>query len=140
MYPEIQQLKDFFTTHSVEITHLKYPQLGSGLKPVHFKCRNDSVIVHIKDEYADLLHNNPLLNLLLVLNELSMIAESTDFLNWCAENDVDARSEALRTYYQDILGFVTLFKTFFPKGEIDCFISDLDFQLNAGAAQYLRAH
>jgi len=139
MYPEIQQLKDFYTTHGVEIMYLKDHQLGFGLKPVQFTFREHNIVIQINDEYDDLLDKNPLLNLLLVLAELSFIDESTDFLNWCAENDVNASSEKLRMYYNEILVFVTKFKTYFPEGIIDCFISDLDFQLNAGAAQYLRS-
>jgi len=139
MYPEIQLLKDFYTMHSVEIVYLNDHQIGFGLKPVQFAFREHKVIIQIKDEYDDLLDQNPLLNLLLVLGELSFIDESTDFLNWCTENEVNASSEKLRMYYHEILDFIATFKTYFPEDKIDCFISDLDFQINAGAAQYLRS-
>lgn len=140
MYPEVLLLKNFYLKHKVEIIYPNDHKMGYGLKPLLFVFREHKVIVQIKDEYDDLLSQNSLLNLLLVLGELSFIDESTDFLNWCTENEVDASSEKLRMYYNDILGFVTKFKTYFPEGEIDCFVSDLDFQINAGAAQYLRSN
>ncbi|MEH6537713.1 MAG: hypothetical protein V7719_15035 [Psychroserpens sp.] len=139
MYSEIQQLKDFYTTHGVNIVLLKEPHIGFGLKPVQFTFRGNPIVIHIKDDYEDLKDQNPLLNLFLVLNELSFIDESTDFLNWCSENEVNASLEPLRQYYNDLLVFITTFKTYFADDRIDCFISDLDFQLNAGAAQYLRS-
>ncbi|WP_298896454.1 hypothetical protein [uncultured Psychroserpens sp.] len=119
---------------------MKNHHIHSGLDSLQFKFRDNTIVVLINDEYQDLANQNPLLNLVLVLNELSYIDESLDFLNWCSENEVNASSEKLRLYYIEILAFLPHIKTFFSDGKIDGFISDLDFQLNAGAVQYLRSN
>ncbi len=139
MHPDIQQLKEFYSLHRIEIHQLKSNNKHTTLNSVEFTFREYKKMILIVDEYKDLKLNNPLLNLVLVLKELSFINESTDFLDWCSENEMNASSEELRRYYIDILPFVKMVKTHFENGKINYFISDLDFQLNAGAIRSLRS-
>jgi len=72
----------------------------------------------------------------LVLRELEIYKESTDFLDWCKTQDVNPDSNELRTYYQELAGIYNEVES--KLGKIDSQISDLDFQLNAGTVQELR--
>ena len=48
------------------------------------------------------------------------------------------KSRVLRRYYQDMVKVLPKIATHFKRGKIDSFVTDLDFQLDAGAVHYLR--
>ena len=137
-YPEIQLLQDFFTKHRVDLIVSQTTSIDASMIPVDFTFKGHTKAIQVVDEYEDIACNIPLLSLFLVLRELSILDLSTDFLDWCAENGLNASSEELRGYYHEILPFVSRFKSHFTNGVINHFISDLDYELNAGAAQFLR--
>lgn len=132
-YPEIQKLNNLKVSFGIKINHV-----GSldNLSKVELKIKDKSFSIYIHDEYNDLIINNPLLNLCLVLRELELYKDCSDFLDWCNNQNVIASNEDLRGYY------MKLDKTYYAIeniiGQIDSQISDLDFQLNAGAIAELR--
>jgi len=137
-YPEIQLLQDFFTKHRVDLIVSQTTSIDASMIPIDFTFKGHTTVIQVVDEYEDISCNIPLLSLFLVLRELSILDLSTDFLDWCAENELNASSEKLRVYYHEILPIVSRFKSHFNNGVINQFISDLDYELNAGAAQFLR--
>jgi hypothetical protein len=107
-----------------------------GLSKVRLSIQHKSHTILIHDEYNDLKLKNPLLNLCLVLRDLEIYKESSDFLDWCKTQCVNPDSNELRTYYK---GLEVIYNEVESKlGKIDSQISDLDFQLNSGAAWELR--
>ena len=103
---------------------------------VELTILDKSFPIYIQDEYDDLTLNNPLLNLCLVLREFEIYHESSDYLNWCNTQGVNTSNETLRQYYMNLGNTYTAIEKLI--GKIDSQISDLDFQLNAGAAWELR--
>ena len=116
---------------SSEIIEEQYP-----LQKATLSIQNQSFSILIQDEYNDLKINNPLLNLCLVLRELEVYKESRDYLDWCNIQNVEANSEELRQYYMRLCKTCQSIEEVI--GKIDSQISDLDFQLNSGAAKELR--
>ena len=102
-----------------------------------FEIDRQSFEFYVDDEYKDFDIDNPVLHLCLVLRELEGYELADDYLIWCKERFIDpADSQALVNYrnlgriYSEVEKII---------GTIDSHISDLDFELNAGAAQSLRA-
>jgi len=96
--------------------------------------------VFIGDEYDDLSLSDNRIPIVLALREFEIIEESTDYLHWCTMQGVPAHSEEIRSYYQDTVKRIPELKQHFNSGTLTSFISDLDFQLNAGAMQWLRSN
>ncbi len=140
VYKEIEALNSFIRSFNVRFNR-------SDGNPAPFNLIYGSLIiserqirVFIEDEYEDLLLPDPCIPVVLALREFELIEESTDYLNWCRMMGVAANSEVLRNYYQETVRELPELKMFFDSGELTSFISDLDFQLNAGAMQWLRSH
>ena len=133
-YPEIENLKTLLSTHAISICIKEITV--DDLHLVDLSIDDQSFSIYIQDEYNDLVLNNPLLNLCLILRELEIYQESSDYLNWSNTQGVNASNETLRQYYMNLGNTCTAIEKLIDK--IDSMISDLDFQLNAGAAQEMR--
>ena len=136
-YPEIDALKEFHSAQKISLSILpESPIEDTSL--FNITISNQSFQVIVQDEYGDLALPNTLLHLVLVLNELILINDSTDFLDWCNLQGFQANNTFLLSYYQDMVQLLSGLSKYFTNGKITAFISDWDFQLNAGAAQFLR--
>lgn len=138
-YPEIEKLEGFITQNNVSTTISSQITIDEDLTPVVFTLKKIETILYIQDEYEDLDLNNPILNCLLTLMELDAIDDSNDYLQWCNFLNLEANNHQLLSYYTDCVKLIADIKPYFPNNKIECFISGLDFELNAGAAQYLRS-
>ena len=134
LYPEIENLKTILSSHSISIFYQE--KKANCLQLVHLSISKQIFPIYTQDEYDDLSLNNPLLNLCLVLRELEIYQESSDYLNWCNTQGVNASDETIRKYYMSLDNSYTVIEKII--GKIDSQINDLDFQLNAGAAWELR--
>lgn len=137
-YPEILALEKFIENHHVLISVLESTNAHHLFIPIQLSINNQILIVNIEDEYDDLELNNPIMNTLLTLKALSIIDDSDDFLHWLKLNQIKTYDNHLLDYYKDIVSKLNMIKSCFSDNDIDYFISDLDFELNSGAAQYLR--
>lgn len=136
-YPEIKALQDFYTTQKVQLLNLDTLPIEDSFL-VSVTIQDKSIQILIQDEFDDFYIQNRLLHVVLALNELVIIEESTDYLDWCNQQGYSANNEFLRSYYQTMIKELPTLSSYFPKGKLTAFISDWDFQLNAGAAQFLR--
>ncbi len=137
-YSEIILLKNFKELHKISVAINNAHKIESQLIPVEINIKGTSYLVHVEDEYDDSHINNEYLHLVIVLRAFEDIEESTDFLDWCKQLNVNASNEKLLEYYKTIISKIQNFKKLFEDGKITSFISDLDYQLNAGAIQILR--
>ena len=131
-------IQNFITSNQIEVQTSTNKIISKNLIPIELRANNNLYIVHIDDEYDDLMFNNNLLNAILVFRELANINDSLDFLEWCKTHRLDPNSSMLLNYYQHICKKIENISSLFPENTIDYFISDLDFQLNSGAIQLLR--
>ncbi len=137
-YPEINHIHSFIKKYDVVINIINSDKPQNGLTPLTLKLKNLEHVIYMMDEYDDLRFNNPLLNFVLVFRELELIADSTDYLNWCKQQSIDAHNDVLSAYYADLASALPDIAKCFPDYNITSFVSDLDFQLNAGVIQTLR--
>lgn len=134
-HQEIEHLQEFYIKFKVGVTATKEVVL-TNLNKVEFRFKGNIYMVLIEDEYSDLKIDNPLLHLLLVLRELAIIDDSTDFLDWC--NIQNINNIELLDYYKNTISLIDLIKKETYKNEIDYFITDMDFELNSGVMKELR--
>ena len=137
-YKEIDLLNDLIEKQQLRLVSISELYEGISLIPVQFQFQNKVFEVLIDDEYNDLSIKNNTLNILLVLRSLAIIDDSKDYLEWINFHNQNASSIKLLDYYKNIIPTIENIKSTFKDGEIECFISDLDFELNAGAMQLLR--
>jgi hypothetical protein len=137
-YPEIQALEAFINEHSVSLRIPSDKQAVFDLNPFYISILNAEYLCYIQDEYDDLRLQDPRVHIVLALREFEIIEESTDYLHWCTMMGLPSNSEVMRSYYQDTVNVIPNIKSYFKRNAITSFISDLDYQLNAGAMQYLR--
>ena len=136
-YPEIDALKKFYDTNNFLIQNIT-PSIFEGVFVTTILLNEISYKVFIQDEYHDLEIKNTLLHAVLVLREWEIIDDSTDYLDWCRQQGFPAKNEVLRQYYQEATVNTPQITSYFKDNKLTSFITDLDFQLNAGAAQFLR--
>lgn len=133
-YPEIDSLTHYFRTHSIEIRRLGDFR-HHDLIHVMFSVDGSSWNLYVDDEYKDFSEKRPLVCLYLVLFSLEMYLESKDFLDWCNQWYLDAKSPTWLEYYRD-LGTMT--REIEQKlGTIDSHISSYDYQLRTGVVNAL---
>ena len=137
-YKEIDLLNNLIEKYQLKLLSISATIEGTDLIPVQFQFQNKAFEVLIDDEYNDLSIKNDTLNVLLVLRELAIIDDSKDYLEWINFYNQNASSIKLLDYYKTMIPIVENIKSTFENGEIDYYISDLDFELNAGAMQILR--
>ncbi|TGV02034.1 hypothetical protein [Flavivirga rizhaonensis] len=138
MYPEITDIQNFIAARGITIWLGKGISIDKKLIPIVLKIDNGIYNIHVADEYDDLDYYNPILNFIIVFRAIVAINESSDFLEWCKQEDLDPNNYKLLDYYKDICNVISGINLSFPDHEIDYFVSDLDFQLNTGAMQFLR--
>ncbi|MEP2935328.1 MAG: hypothetical protein ABJM06_06395 [Gilvibacter sp.] len=141
MYPEITQLESFVLEHDCHCTLLQvhYPEFGA-LVPCNLRLKRYSFDVFLDDEYEDVKRNNQLLLFELSLQSLVQVRESSDFLDWCNQLGLNPVHSSLLDYYKKAHAFCEQIAFLFTGNTVQGFISNWDFGLNAGAAQYLRTH
>ncbi|MDO5972113.1 hypothetical protein Q4Q35_20125 [Flavivirga aquimarina] len=138
MFPEITHIQNFIATNQVSFWLGKTRPINEKLVPAILKIRNNTYTIHALDEYEDLNYYNPILNFIVVFRSIAIIDESEDFLMWCKLESLDANNHKLLDYYKGICNNIEGINNCFPNNKIDYFVSDLDFQLNAGVMQFLR--
>ncbi|MCR9172459.1 MAG: hypothetical protein NXI10_08215 [bacterium] len=136
-YPEIEQLSSLRKQFAISIHPFNvYLCNRSDFPKVEFKIGSKSYHIFVDDEYHDFKKDNPDLHLCLVLRTLEMYEDAPDFLAWCTQFELDASNSTAREHHME-LGHI--YRDIEQQvGTVDSYISDLDFQLNAGAAQELR--
>lgn len=137
-YPEIEALEQFVNEHTVKVSFPSNIPFVYNLTPSLLSIQGTTVLGYIQDEYNDIQLEDPRVHIVLALRELEIIEESTDYLHWCTMMGISSASEVLRSYYQETVHIIPKLKSYFDHKQLTSFISDLDFQLNAGAMQYLR--
>ena len=138
MYPEIIHIQNFIAARGISIWLGKKNSIDENLIPVVLKLGNDTYTVHEMDEYDDLNYHNPVLNFIIVFRTITIIDESEDFLVWCRQEDLNPNNHKLLNYYKTFCSSIDNINSYFPDNKIDYFVSDLDFQLNAGVIRFLR--
>ena len=134
----IEQIQSFITENKISVMGNTTAIIISVLIPVDLSIKGKKYTIQINDEYHDLARNNDLLHVILIFRELAIINDTTDFLHWCTLHDYDASNSQLLKYYRDLCNSMEEITSCFKNNQIDYFISDLDFQLNAGAIYLLR--
>ena len=139
-YPEISKLEHIYESNDIYVFLRKEIYLGEDkeYKGVSLQIRDTLIELFVADEYGDLNESNQLLSLCLVLRELEQYQEAGDYLVWCRYNSLDPSDEQVRAYHMDLRFLSRNIESLL--GEIDSCISNLDFELNAGAVQWLRLH
>jgi len=137
-YPEIQSLKDLYLQYQIFVEVSQTDFLGGvrSYPSVLFTINNSIFKLYVDDEYHDLQNGNALLSLCIVLRALEDYVFSATYLEWCQCYMMDASAPQIIDYYKTLGNiYVDIEKIL---GKITSYVSDYDFELNAGAAQALR--
>jgi hypothetical protein len=137
-YLEIDDIQRFIKKNKVSVDSFETKLIDENLVPLILKIGVNEWQIQVMDEYQDLEVNNSNLNVVLVLRELELIIDSTDYLQWCKQQSIVPNNDKLLAYFKAINGLIPEIQVYFPNRELTSFISDLDFQLNQGPAQYIR--
>ena len=137
-FSEIELLKKLKKKFNIRICRIEKDRIDNQLYPLELTINQKKYIVQTDDEYGDLQIDNELLHLVIALREIETIEAATDYLDWCKQLNLNASNDRLLLYYKKIIDQIFDFKALFEDGKITSFISDLDFQLNAGSIQLLR--
>jgi hypothetical protein len=135
---KIKEIEYFISKNKVLTSIEKGPGISKELIPIYFQIDTIHCVIHVIDEYEDLQLNTELLRLILVLRALVIFNDATDFLNWCALQNLNPDNTPLRNYYIETIALLDPIGSLFPNRIITSFITDLDFQLNAGVILQLR--
>ena len=138
-YPEIKAIDTFIEAQAADFHRNDQDSTQFDLLSGTLHLSNKEYPVFIDDEYGDLELADKRIPIVLALREFEIIDESKDYLHWCTMQGIPANSEIIRSYYQDTVKRIPELKKHFNSGKLTSFISDLDFQLNAGAMQWLRS-
>ena len=136
IYNELKKLTSLFNKNNIEIKSNASEDIQS-FKTLELNLNKNRFSIYIDDEYNDVNEANPLMCFFLILRELEIYKDSTDYLNWCKQLGVNAEVEQLRQYY---ITLGTSYKKIEKMlGEIDSCISSLDYQLSTGVINQLRS-
>lgn len=136
-YPEITRLSSLRDQFNISVQATEEVLCNkSWFRKVNFNIGSHSFSIFVDDEYDDLKIDNPNLHLCLVLRSLENYRDAEDFLVWCTQLGLNASDDATREHHMELRTIYASIQKIL--GNIDSFISDLDFQLNSGAAQKLR--
>jgi len=122
----------------VAISMGNHPPLHPSLKAVTLVINKRTYHLQVSDEYDDLLKDSPLLNFVVVFMELAELDDSKNFEGWCQLHHLKTTDQTLESYYGTISSQLDSIRSLFPNQRIDYFVSDLDYQLSAGAVQQLK--
>lgn len=138
-YPELEALASMVQANGCDcVKDSTQTASYKWLTPVKFTIRNREFTFFIDDEYNDLSHSNPLLRVELMLRFLEHLGETDDYLSWCKELMLAPNTAGLLDYFKTAVNQYDQISEQINQHPIRAYISDLDFELNAGAAQYLR--
>ena len=135
IYRELEKLSSYFNRNKIEIKRDPAKDIQS-FKTLELHLNSNIFSIYIDDEYNDVNETNPLMCFFLILRELEIYNDSTDYLDWCKQLGVNADNEQLRRYYISLESIYQKIEK--SLGEIDSCISSLDYQLNTGVVQKLR--
>lgn len=137
-YPEIRKLEHIYESNDIYVFPRKEMYLGEDkeYKGVSLQIRDNLYELFVADEYNDLDESNQLLSFCLVLRELEQYQEAGDYLAWCRYNSLDPSDEQVRAYHMNLRFLWRNIESLL--GGVDSCIRNMDFELNAGAAQWLR--
>ena len=135
-YPSISSLTDLINKHQIVVSVIQPCKFASDWFEVVMSIGPSKFTLFIDDEYSDLKYHSPELTLCVVLKSLEELTSSSDFLNWCNLTGVNMSNIGALDYYESALIAISQIESLI--GQLDSQISDLDFSLNAGPAQYLR--
>jgi len=136
IYSELVKLTSYFKRNKIEINRNASKDIQS-FKALELNLNNNLFSIYIDDEYNHVNETNPLMCFFLILRELEIYKDSTDFLDWCKQLGVNADDEKLRQYY---ISLESTYSEIEKKlGQIDSCISSLDYQLNTGVIKQLRS-
>ena len=136
IYNELKKLTSLFNKSNIEIIRNSRDNIQS-FKTLELNLNNNLFSIYIDDEYNDVNEANPLMCFFLILRELEIYRDSTDYLDWCKQLGVNANDDQLRQYYISLEATYTEIEKIL--GEIDSCISSLDYQLNTGVIKKLRS-
>ncbi|OLF72299.1 hypothetical protein AWH62_10715 [Maricaulis sp. W15] len=92
--------------------------------------------VTVFDEYGDLATHDTLLALVMIGRGFAELADAADLSRWALAEGLDAADPGVALRYQQLNAARSAFLAAW--GDIPDVITDLDWQLNSGAAQALR--
>ncbi|WP_299116833.1 hypothetical protein [uncultured Winogradskyella sp.] len=138
-YPEVIALKGFIKDKNCTAKQLDVSyKIHEFLTPIQLHIGTIEIIIQVQDEYNDLSINNPLLTIVLSLQELELIEDSTDYLNWLQFLCIKKSTEKLRSYFQHMVSIIPSLRSKFANSTISSFIPGLDYELNSNSIYYLR--
>jgi hypothetical protein len=137
-YPEIKALQKLILDYNIKIEVIEKVNLAekSYYPLVHFKLNDEHLNLYVEDEYGDFKLGNKLLNLCLVIRELENFKEANGFIEWCKWQMFEPNDSEVIHHFQNLSVCYQFFEKSF--GEVNSYVSNYDFEMNAGAAQMLR--
>ncbi len=137
-YPSIAALKELQDKFKPKIQVVKPSGFNTDWFEVDFQIQDKTFRIHVDDEYQDLRIESEILNLCLVLRSLEELQDATSFEHWCQSTGINPELGIACSYYETSHQVLEEVKAIL--GDIDSQISDLEFSLNAGAANFLRVN
>ena len=129
MYPALNNLLNLIEKHRLSAS--SDGSMRDDLIEVEFLVGASKWKLFIEDEYKDFnLENRPLC-VYLTLRALEDYNELNDFLEWTTYYGISANDSYWQQYYRDLAHTVRDIENIF--GQIDPFISQMDYELRAGA-------
>jgi hypothetical protein len=137
-YMVINELAAFCSDHNAQVIPLEGSYLAgdTSFPEVYFNIADQEFRFYVDDEFDDLKVGSDLLSVCVALRALESYDYAEDYLVWCTQHNFDGADMKVRDHFQNLGEVVGWFG---KKGiKVFSFISDFDFELNAGPAQYLR--
>ncbi|WP_300528871.1 hypothetical protein [Maricaulis sp.] len=138
-HSEIAILADWCCTHAMDIELDTAPPPMPGSDFLRLAVRSpgaETISVPVSDEYKDAPAGSVLLRLVLVQRAFDGLAYEVDFTSWARSEGLDPAVPAVLALYHESRAARTRFLATY--GKIPDVITQLDWELNAGAAQALR--
>ena len=126
---EVQKLVEWGNSYGCKIK--ENGTARDNLILVDFLFDGAHYCIYIDDEYKDFNEENQPLCLYLVLRSIIDYKEEDDFLKWCNLYSLNASDNQWLNYYRSLSSIVQNIEK--EGGEIQGYISDLDYQLRSGA-------
>lgn len=133
IYLEIEKLKAYLKKG--KISFLRINGEKPYFFPVLFSINDKSWQIFIDDEYEHFNPDNLLICLYLILSALEEYKESSDYLQWCKFNNLNASDLIWLDYYKSLKTIYLEIES--ELGEIDACISDYDYTLRTGVTEEL---
>jgi len=136
-YPEVMILKKSVEDHKLVFNRLSTLYVpGTSFITVGMQATTLNFVIPLMDEFSDFDKNKPTLALHLVLMACIEFEEAEDYLVWAKEQGLKAEDERCRTAWFHLRDEVPRIRNLI--GENVEPISSFDYQLGAGATQFLR--